>query len=133
VDGGDRTGKFDAAETLDTDSNAASGAQLRDGLLRHAEVDVDGIQSLQRHQRVAAGQVLSEVDVADAEDARERRLDCLSIDRGADLADARVALSKIRLRTIELGLRDDVLTEEPLHPLEIDPREVALCLGRGDL
>ena len=71
-------------------------AHLAGVLLRHAEVHVDRIQRLQRHERVAAGQVLTEVDLADAEDAGERRADRLPLDRGADLADSRVASAAAR-------------------------------------
>ena len=102
-------------------------------LLRHAEVDVDRIERLQRHQRVAAGRVLTEVDVTDAEHAGERRADRLAVDGGADFADARVRLPLFGRRAIELRLRDDPLVQQPFHPLEVDARELALRLGRRQL
>ena len=46
----------------------------------------DGTDRLQRHDRCAAGDVLAEVDLADAEDAGERRADGLALDRGLDLS-----------------------------------------------
>ena len=113
----------------DRDSHLAAVAQLRDRLLRHAKVDVDRIERLERHHRVASRQVLSAVDVADAEQAGERRPDGLALDRRPDLADAGVALAGVGDRAIELSARDDVLVEQPLHAVEVHPRQFALGFG----
>ena len=43
------------AEFTDGDANTASVPHLAGFLLRNAEVDVDGIERLQRHDRIAAG------------------------------------------------------------------------------
>ena len=98
------------------DAHAAADAHLAGRLLRHAEVHVDRIQRLQRHQRVAAGQVLTEVDLADAEHAGERRPDRLPLDRRADFADARVRLAAARRwrgRTRHCEMTRSF--EQPLH------------------
>ena len=85
---------------------------VRELLLRHGEVDVDRVGGLERDDRRAAGQVLPEVDLADPEHARERRADQLALDRGADLADARLGLLVLGAQPVELGLGDDALLDE---------------------
>ena len=51
------------------DAHLASDAHLAGILLRHTEIDVDRIELLQRDDRIAAVQVLAEVDLAYAEHA----------------------------------------------------------------
>ena len=63
----------------------------------------------------------------------ERRADRLALDRGADLADLRLGLPVLGRRAIELGARDHALVEQPLHPLEVQARELALRLDGREL
>jgi hypothetical protein len=91
------------------------------------------MQRLQRDQRVAAGQVLPEVHLANAEDPGERRPDPLPLDGRTDLAHPRFHLSMIGRGAVELGARDDAFVEQTLHPLEVERGEVALRFGRRQL
>ena len=63
----------------------------------------------------------------------ERRADRLALDRGADLADPRLGLPLLGGRAIELGARDHALVQQPLHPVEVEPRQLALRLDRREL
>ena len=74
-----------------------------------------------------------EIDLAEAENSRERRADRLPLDHGADFPDLRVGLPIFGGRAVELGARDDALVEQPLHPIEREPRQFALRLERGQL
>ena len=49
--------------------------QLRDVLLRHGEVHVDRIQGLERDHGIAGRQVLTQIDLTDAEHAGKGRAD----------------------------------------------------------
>ena len=69
---GDRLAVGPPSTVTRTSRPTRSSAHL---LLRQREVDVDRVERLQRHDRVARVQVLPEVDLADAEHARERRAD----------------------------------------------------------
>ncbi len=91
------------------------------------------MQRLQRPERIARGQVLAEIDLADAEQSRERRADRLARDRGANLADLRVGLPLFRGGAIELGLRDDAIAQQTLHALIVQAGEIALRFDRGQL
>src|SRR5687768_3929427 len=121
VDRGDPAGELEAAEFGGGNTHAASGADLSGILLRNAEVDVDRIERLQRHDRAPAGQVLTQVDGPDAEHARERCADRLAGDGGADLANLRLGLLLRRGGGIELGARDRVVLDQALHPFERQP------------
>ena len=78
-------------------------------------------------------QVLPQVDLADAEEARERRPDRLAVDGRPNLADAGVRLALFGRGPVELGLRDDALLQQPLHALEVDARQVTLRFRRCHL
>ena len=67
VDGADSAVEHDVAEIAGGNANAAPQKCLMGLLLRNAEVDVDRVQRLQRHHRIATGHVLTEVDLPDAE------------------------------------------------------------------
>src|SRR6185436_781132 len=59
VDRRDTSVERDIAETFGGDAHVAADAGLGDRLLRNTEVHVDGIERLQRDERIAAGEVLS--------------------------------------------------------------------------
>src|SRR5207249_4496839 len=67
------------------------------------------------------------------EHAGERRPDRLSGDHRADFADACVALPLLGGRAVELGLRDDAFVQQPLHALEVEARQIALCFRSRQL
>src|SRR4029453_13676085 len=115
------------------DTHVSSNTHLRGRLLRHIEVDVDGIERLQLNDRIAARQVLADVHLADAENPGERRGDELALNGGPDLANACSGLLVLCRRAIEFGAGDDVVFEQPLHPVEIRAREIALGFGSRQL
>ena len=65
--------------------------------------------------------------------ARERRADRFPLDGRDDFADLRVGLLLLGHRPVELGLRDDAVAKQPLHPVVIELSEVALRLDRCQL
>ena len=128
-----RPGSGPARLTLGRHLDLAPHPNLPELLLGHREGHVEGVERLQRHDRVARVEVLTEVDLPQAEDAAERRADLLAVDRGADLPHPRLRLLVLGARPVELGLGDDALADEPASPVEVQPREVPLRLGGGQL
>ena len=118
---------------LDAHLHLGAGTEPADLLLRHREVHVQRVERLQRHDGRAAGEVLAEVHLPDAENSREGSPDHLPLDRGPDLADARLGLLVLGAHPVELGLRDDALRDEAPHALQVHGRQLALGLGRGKL
>ncbi len=104
-----RPGRRGVRHALDAHLHLAARPQAADLLLRHREVHVQRVERLQRHDRCAAGQVLAEVHLPDAQDTGERRADQLPLDRGPDLADPRLGLLVLGAGAIELGLGEDPL------------------------
>ena len=88
---------------------------------------------MERHQRVAARQVLAQVDLSDPQDSRERGTDGLPVDRGTDFSYPCLRLPLVGGGAIELRARDDALVQQALHPLEVQTREIALRFRRGQL
>ena len=54
-------------------------------------------------------------------------------DRGADLSDLGLRLLLLGRRPVVLRLRDDALVQQALHPVEVEPRQLALRLDGGQL
>ena len=82
---------------------------------------------------VAAREVLTKVDLAESEDARERRRDRLSLDRRTYFSDAGRHLFVFGRGAVELGARDDVVLQQTFHSREVGPSQVSLRFGRGEL
>ena len=133
VDRRDAPGELDARHVTGRDPDAVTDAYLRDVLLRHTEVHVDRIQRLQRNERIAGGQVLPEVDLADAEKSGKRGADRLPLDRGVDLADLSVRLFLFGYGPVELRLRNDAVAQQALHPVVVERGQIALRFDRGQL
>ena len=102
-------------------------------LLGNTKVHVDWTERLQKDDRITGREVLSEIDLPDSQDARERRANHLALDRGLHFAQLCVGVTLIGDRTIEFGLRDHALIEKALHPVELQARKVALGLDRRQL
>lgn len=133
VDCADACRPLGAGHIVCRDVHGAADLQLTSGLLRNAEVHVDRIERLERDQRIAAGQVLSQVDVTNAQNPGEGRADRLALNHRPDFPDLRIGLPILGGRAIELGSRDHSFIEQSLHPLEREPRELMLRFGRRQL
>src|SRR5439155_14396336 len=103
--------QHDAPHTLH--AHRRTDAELAHVLLRHAEIHVHRIHGLERHHRITAGEVLADVDPADAERSAEWRPNLLAFDHGADLGHARLRLLQLRGQPIELRLRNHLFVEQP--------------------
>ena len=76
---------------------------------------------------------MAEIDLADAEDAGEGSTDRLALDRGADLPDSCVRRLECRRRGVVGRLRDQGFPEERLRARELEPSQLPLRFGRGEL
>ena len=94
---------------------------------------MDGVERLERDDRVAGVEVLPKVHLPEAEDPGEGRADLLAVDAGPDLPHPRLGLLVLGARPVELGLGEDPLAHEPADAVEVEPREVPLRLRRGQL
>ncbi len=80
--GFDRTGESSAPDTCrPSPSTGLPDLDVRERLLRHVEIDQDRIERLQRDDGRAGGQVLADVDLANAQPPGERRPDDLLLDQ----------------------------------------------------
>src|SRR5207249_1242548 len=85
IDGRDLSRERNTSQVFSRDAHGVPGHHLACVLLRHAEVHVSRIERLQRNNRVAARQVLTEINLTKAQDSRKRRPDRLPRDGGTDL------------------------------------------------
>ena len=104
-------------------------AKILQVLLRQGEVDVDRVHGLQRHDGVAAVEVLANVDPADAQHAVEAGADGLALDGGLGVGDGGLGLPLVGVGGVEIALRIRVLFAQVLLTLERVHREVAVRLG----
>ena len=100
-----RPAKVAPAEISGRDANLAADADRSDGLLRNAEIDVDRVQRLERHDGIAARYVLSAVCLAQTQNACEGCTNGLAVDCGANLVHTRLGLLVLGGRAIELSPR----------------------------
>ena len=85
--------------------------ELVDRLLRHEEIDVDRIERLQRHDRGAGGEILAEIDRANAEMPGERRAQGFLVEDRLLLGDLRLGVLQIGRIGIERRLADRLKLE----------------------
>ena len=78
------------------------------------------MQRLQRHERIAGGEVLPEVDLANAEKSGKRRADRLPLDGGLDLPDLGVRLLLLGDGPVEFRLGDHAVAQQALHPVVVE-------------
>ena len=83
---------------VDRDAHGLPDLELRAVLLRHGEVRIEHRQIGQRHDLRARRQILTDLDLANAELAVERRAHQLLRDDGLGLGDAGLGLVERRLR-----------------------------------
>ncbi len=124
---------LDAGEIVSGYLHHSPDGDLSQRLLRHAEVHVDRTGRLKRDERIAGGEILSEIDLTDPQRAGEWRPDRLALDHRLDFADLGAGLARIGGRAIELGARDDAFVEQPLQPIGCHPRILPLSLRRSQL
>jgi hypothetical protein len=98
-------------------------------LLRNAKVHVHRIQRLERHNRIARREVLAEIDLAKAKDARKRRSNRLSLDGRANLSDPGLRLLLPGDRCVVIRARDDAFLQQSLRPAVAHTCKVALRLN----
>ena len=91
------------------------------------------MQRLERHDRVTGRQVLPQVDLANAEDARKRRPNGLARDGGADLGDPCLRRLLLGRRPVVIRPRDRALVDQALHALEVQAGEIPIGFDRGQL
>ena len=108
VDRGDAPGKFagPAARRRVIDACCPTASLLRSPL-RGGKIDIDRIEPLQRRQIRANGDILAEVDIAQAEPAGEGRADRLLRNDGARVRDGRRAAESrvaIAVSTVDCGV-----------------------------
>src|SRR6266508_190930 len=133
IDGRDASGQISARHALEGHAHAAPDARLADLLLGHGEVHIDRLQGLQGYDGIATLEVLAEVHLPDAQEAREGRPDLLPVDGGADLAHPGLRLLVLRRGTVVIRLGRDALPVEVGHPVQVETGEVPLRLRRGEL
>src|SRR5690606_18471454 len=101
--------------------------------LRQAEIDEGRLRRLERGALRAGREVLSEVDLADAELAAERRPDHLAGDLGFDGGNVSAQALVRRLVVVELGLRDDALSGERARARQLGLRQLLAGPQRREL
>src|ERR1700722_5102098 len=133
VDRRDASGKLSAHPVVARDVEGSADARLEGSLLRHAEVHINRIQRLQRDDGLTGSEVLSEIDLANAQNTGERSVNRFSRDCGTNLA--YIGFGGVLLRRNVVGFlpRRDALLHELLGAVEIDFREIALRFGSGEL
>ena len=126
LDGGDAPLEHLAGIGVEPRVDLLSQLDLGEVLLPDQEPHAHDRQVLQAGDQVAGMQILSQVDLADAEHAGERRGDDAPVDgrrEGDRLGDQGIVF---RLRVVQVALRDDPF----LHQL---PLALEVGLGRGNL
>ena len=81
-----------AGQVFGRNLQAATDMDRGQRLLRQTEIDINRIQRLQLNHRIARGQILAEVDLANAQRSRERRANGFSLNGGADCVHIRFGL-----------------------------------------
>src|SRR5690606_27427525 len=102
-------------------------------LLRQRELDVDGIERLQRDDRRALREEIADADAPDADLARERRPHDLLRYRGPDAVDSCRRLLPLGLGAVEVRLRHRTIRDETPRPLEREARKPFARFGRAQL
>ena len=107
-------GEHFAGQVLGRNFQTAADTDLAQRLLRQAKINVNGIQRLELNYRIARGQVLPEIDLANSQRARERRADRFALNGGADFADIRLGLFLLGGGLVVLQPRDHALFHQLL-------------------
>ena len=103
-------------------------------LLRHVEVDVDGIERLQLHDRIATRQVLTEVDLSDAENSGERRANRLALDGRTTSLQRAPRVCLLSAVALSNSAREITLSfNSPCMRSKLSAGQIALRLGRCQL
>ncbi len=97
------------------------------------EVHINWIERLELNDGTTGRKVLPEIDLADAQDPRERRPNCLALNGGADLPHVRFGCFLLSRGLVVLHPGDDALFYQLLHAAIIHFREIALRLERRQL
>jgi hypothetical protein len=115
------------------DANGLAGPEVGDVLLRQVEVDVDRVERLQRHDLGAGSQVLTEVDLTDADASGEGSADGFLGDHRALIVDVGDGLLVLRLGAVEVGLRIGVGGAQLPGALQRNLAEVGLGFESAEL
>ena len=107
--------------------------ELRKALLGQGEVHVDRIKGLELDDRVAAFEVLPDIDLADPQISSEGSPDRFSGNGGPDFIDGGLGGLELGLRLLVGILGDDVLRAEVRVAGEIVARQFQTGLGRVQL
>ena len=107
--------------------------RLRDVLFRHGEIRIELIQVGQRNDLRSRRQILSDLDLAHAEFAVERRPHQLLRDNGFGLGDTGIGLIERRLCRIDGGLRPELARSQLLGAIERELRHRRLRLEDGEV
>ena len=133
VHGRDAAVDRQAGRCVARDPHRKPGAQPGQLLLGEGEVDVDRIEGLQRHDRVALPEGLAEIHLPDAQAAAEGRADRLLGDGGAQGLHLGHRLPMAGDGGVIVRLGDDLLLQH-LHVAGEDGfRQRHLGLGAGEL
>ena len=133
LDGGDLALEGAARIGIDRDTDDLADLELAGVLLRHGEVRIQHRQIGQRDDLRARGQILSDLDLANAEFAVERRPHQLLRDDRLGLGDAGAGLIERRLRGIHRRLRSDLALRQLLGAVQRDLRHALLRLEVGEV
>src|SRR4029077_2926746 len=118
---------------IDTDANDLIDLELGAFLLRHREVRIELVQVGQRNDLRSRGQILSDLDLAYAEFAVERRAHQLLRDNGFGLGDAGIAVVDRDLRGIDGLLRPELTQSQLLGAIELELLRRRLRLEVGEV
>src|SRR5689334_14663975 len=108
LDGGDLALEGAARKSVDLDAHDLVDLERAGILLRYREVQIEHREIRQRHDLRARGEILADLDLADAEFAVERRAHQLLRDDGFGLGDAGLRLVERRLRLVDGRLRAEL-------------------------
>ena len=129
VDGGNLAGKLQALHAIRAHDQFFAESHLIELLLGQAELDVDGIDRLQRSDGGADVQILPQIYLPDADLAIEGSDDGLARDHGIGFRDRGIGLAKLAFRRVVVGLSDGFLGDQIPLPLEAEPRQFPPRLG----
>ncbi len=102
-------------------------------LLRQTEIDVNRIQGLQLNHGIARGQILAEIDLANAQGPGEGRANCFSLNGCADCVHIGFGLFLLGCGLVVFQTGDDALFHKRLPSAVVDLRQITLGLESSKL
>ena len=129
----DAAGERHAWKFAVRDAQNMAGYHFGSLLLGHSKIHIDRAHRLQGDNRLPCRQILTQTDLPNSQHSRERSVDRLASNRGANVTDLRLGRLLLGRGIVILRLGDDPSLYQFLGAAVVDLGQIALSLKTGQL